>query len=224
MTTPVAISVPMRDGAKLDTRVWFPGGDGPFPVVLERGYNPGIEAHGARFAEAGYAYAEFGGWDTFYRHLPLITLDTEVVGKPNNLWQEYVSHSQYDDYWADISVHEKLDQINVPTYFHAGWYDNYPSAVLKAFQTISDAGRVSDLRIHVGPTDHMGVVVGDRDFGDSASQSQLELGVRWLDHIVRGVDNGVAQEPPITIFTIPQLLEPDGTAYNLTQAAAVTLR
>ncbi|MCH8909721.1 MAG: CocE/NonD family hydrolase [Chloroflexi bacterium] len=298
----------MRDGVELSTRVWKPEGQGPFPVILERGYDPGIDWHAERFAGAGYAYVgqqcrgnleggmfrtdhvdgydcmdwivaqpwcngdiamygrsfmgatqiltapehhpnlraivpqvinpsiwergywdhgalqlshvarriyrtkvaddmthkvdEFGGWDTFYRHLPLITLDTTVVGKRNNLWQEYVSHSEYGPYWSEISTHEKLDRINVPTYIHAGWYDNYPSALLKAFQVISDAGNVDELRIHVGPTDHMGDVVGDRPFGDHAFQLQLDLALRWLDYVVKGEDNGVAGEPPITVFTM----------------------
>ena len=111
---------------------------------------------------------EYGGWDAFYRHLPLITLDTTVVGSENKLWQEYVSHSEYGPYWFEISTHEKIDQIEVPTYFHADWYDNYPAALFRSFGKIKDAGKVDELRMHVGPTDHMGDVVGDRTFGDSA--------------------------------------------------------
>ncbi|GIT18724.1 MAG: hypothetical protein CM1200mP39_15300 [Dehalococcoidia bacterium] len=87
--------------------------------------------------------------------------DTTVVGAPNNLWQEYVSHSEYGPYWSDISTHEKIDQIEVPTYFHAGWYDNYPAALFKAFCTLQNTGKINELRIHMGPTDHMGDVVGD---------------------------------------------------------------
>ena len=306
--SPNSIPIEMRDGVDLDTRVWTPLGHGPFPVVLERGYDPGIDWHAERFVESGYVYVgqqcrgnleggmfrtddvdgydcmdwiagqpwcngdiatygrsfmgatqiltapehhpnlraivpqvinpsiwergywdhgalqlshvarriyrtkiaadmthkvdEYGGWDTFYRHVPLITLDTSVVGKPNNLWQEYVSHSEYGPYWSDISTHEKIDQIEVPTYFHAGWYDNYPAALFRAFGKISDAGKVAELRMHVGPTDHMGDVVGDRPFGDHAFQSQIEIAIRWLDYVVKGEDNGVADEPPITVFTM----------------------
>jgi len=303
-----SLTVNMRDGEPLDTRVWLPAGEGPFPVILERGYDPGIDWHAERFAECGYVYvgqqcrgnleggmfrtddvdgydtmdwiveqpwsngdiamygrsfmaatqiltapehhpnlraivpqvinpsiwergywdhgalqlshvarriyrtkinpdmthkiAEYGGWDAFYRHLPLITLDTTVVGSENKLWQEYVSHSKYGPYWSDISTHEKIDQIEVPTYFHAGWYDNYPAALFRSFGKIKDAGKVDELRMHVGPTDHMGDVVGDRPFGDSAFQQQLEIAIRWLDYVVNGEDNGVADEPKITMFTM----------------------
>ena len=305
---PDSLNVPMRDGEKLNTRVWKPAGSGPFPVILERGYDPGIDWHAERFVLSGYVYvgqqcrgnlqggmfrtdnidgydcmnwiveqpwcngdiamygrsfmaatqiltapehhpnlraivpqvinpsiwergywdhgalqlshvarriyrtkidddmthkvAEYGGWDAFYRHLPLITLDTTVVGAPNNLWQEYLSHSEYGPYWSDISTHEKIDQIEVPTYFHAGWYDNYPAALFKAFCTLQNTGKIEELRMHIGPTDHMGDVVGDRPFGEHAFQQQLEIAIRWLDHVVKGENNGIADEPPITFFTM----------------------
>ena len=305
---PDSLTIPMRDGEKLNTRIWKPAGSGPFPVILERGYDPGIDWHAERFVLSGYVYvgqqcrgnlqggmfrtdnidgydcmnwiteqpwcngdiamygrsfmaatqiltapehhpnlraivpqvinpsiwergywdhgalqlshvarriyrtkidddmthkvAEYGGWDAFYRHLPLITLDTTVVGAPNNLWQEYVSHSEYGPYWSDISTHEKINQIEVPTYFHAGWYDNYPAALFKAFSTLQNTGKIDELRIHMGPTDHMGDVVGDRPFGEHAFQQQLEIAIRWLDHVVKGEDNGIADEPPITFFTM----------------------
>ncbi|MCI0776519.1 MAG: CocE/NonD family hydrolase, partial [Chloroflexi bacterium] len=56
LRTPEPHSVKMRDGAELATRVWLPEGGGPWPVILERGYDPGIDWHAERFAEAGYVY------------------------------------------------------------------------------------------------------------------------------------------------------------------------
>src|SRR5579872_1583504 len=56
------VKVPMRDGVKLSANVYFPKGDGPFPVVMNR--TPYVKDSAARsptrnnarlFAEAGYA-------------------------------------------------------------------------------------------------------------------------------------------------------------------------
>jgi predicted acyl esterase len=33
--------IPMLDGIQLQTRVWLPTGQGPFPVVSTRGYSAG---------------------------------------------------------------------------------------------------------------------------------------------------------------------------------------
>ena len=302
------VAVPMRDGVTLQTRVWRPSGRGPFPVVLERGYLPGIDKHARAFPEAGYAYvgqqargnmeggmfrtddvdgydcvdwvaaqqwcngnvvmygasfmgatqwltaplqhpnlkaivpqvynpeswerlywdhgalqlshtarriyrtvvrpdethkvAEFGGWDRFYRHLPLITLDEAVVGRKNRLWQEYVSHSQYDDYWKDIAVTDKIDRIRIPVYIHGGWYDNYPAAAFRSFLALRNVGATDEVRIHVDPTDHHAQVVGDRDFGDDPVRERVGLALRWLDYVIRGIDTGIADEPPVKIFVM----------------------
>ncbi len=47
---------PMRDGVRLETAVWLPKGEGPFPVVLTRGYRAGFGRDARRFNAAGYAY------------------------------------------------------------------------------------------------------------------------------------------------------------------------
>lgn len=145
---------------------------------------------------------EFGGWDAFYRHLPLITLDETVVGAKNRLWQEYVSHSEYGPYWGDISITDRFDRINVPTYIHAGWYDNYPGALLKTYRILKTLGNIDELRIYVDPTDHDARVVGDRDFGDNPSIGRFEVALRWLNWVVRGIDDGIVSEPPVRFFTM----------------------
>ena len=44
--------------------------------------------------------ARFGWWN-WYRHLPLITLDTVAGTPPNKLYNDYITHSTYDDFWKD---------------------------------------------------------------------------------------------------------------------------
>lgn len=146
--------------------------------------------------------AEFGGWDKFYRHLPLITLDQAVVGKKNRLWQEYVSHSEYGSCWSDISITDRFDRIKIPVFIHAGWYDNYPGALFDAYTKLKSIGAIDELRIYVDPTDHDGRVVGDRDFGPKPAIPRIELAVRWLDYVVRGKDDGISKEPPVSIFVM----------------------
>ena len=152
--------------------------------------------------DATHKVTEFGGWDAFYRHLPLVTLDETVVGAKNLLWQEYVSHSMYDNYWRKISLKDRVPRVRIPVYIHDGWYDNYPAASFEILRLLNQAGHTADLRILVDPTDHHGTVVGDRDFGDNPSKDRLELAIKWLDYVVRGMDNGVKYEPPITIFVM----------------------
>ncbi len=85
----------------------------------ERGYRDhgAIQlAHTARriYDDGGQDKIEAFGWLNWYRHLPLIDLDT-VAGTPQNqMWREYVSHSIYDEYWQAISIRDRHDQIRIP--------------------------------------------------------------------------------------------------------------
>jgi hypothetical protein len=44
--------------------------------------------------------------------------------------------------------------------------------------------------------------VGELDFGESAELNETELMFRWFDNQLKGVDNGVIEEPPVKIFVM----------------------
>jgi hypothetical protein len=146
--------------------------------------------------------AEFGGWDKFYRHLPLITLDQALIGHKNQLWQEYLTHSAYDEYWQALSARDKHDRIKIPAYLMGGWYDFYPAAAFKSFELLRALGATDEVRIIINPSDHVNRLPGDRDFGDQAHKPELEIAVRWLDYVLKGIDTGIEDEPPVKIFVM----------------------
>src|SRR5262245_37783549 len=53
--------IPMRDGVRLSAYLYFPRGDGPWPVLLEQRYaplqDPATRKAFARMAEGGYVVA-----------------------------------------------------------------------------------------------------------------------------------------------------------------------
>ena len=304
------LMAPVRDGVRLQTRIWKPTGEGPRPVIFTRAYRPGFGRDHERFVEAGYVYvgqatrghgesegdmgvdnrffddaddgydsltwiaeqpwcdgniAMYGksywgmtqwlvapeqhpnlkaivpqnmnpdpwergyrdhgalqlahtarriydgggkekvaqfGWMAWHRHLPLITLDT-VAGTPENkLWRDYVSHSTYDDFWNRIGMRDKYHRIEIPVYLMGGWYDNYPGATFRYFEKLRELGATDEIRVAVNPSDHLNHVVGDRDFGENADKDEVGLAIRWLDSVMRGIDNGVKEEPPVRIFVM----------------------
>ena len=304
------IMVPMRDGVRLQTKVWKPAEEGSYPVVFTRAYSAGFGRDYERFTEAGYVYvgqatrghsgsegdqgmdnrffddAEDGydsltwiskqawcdgniamygksywgmtqwlvaplqhpnlkaiipqnmnpdpwergyrdhgalqlahtarriydaggkdnvekyGWLNWYRHLPLITLDTVAGTAKNKLWRDYVSHSTYDDFWKAIGTRDKYHKIKIPVYLMGGWYDNYPGATFNYFEKLRKLGATDEIRVVVNPSDHLNKVVGDRDFGKNAGKDEVGLAIRWLDCIIKGMDNGIKDEPPVRIFAM----------------------
>lgn len=151
------------------------------------------------------------GWDRFFRHLPLINLDEVVPGKhekgATELWKQYVSHSTFDNYWKPISIRGdgkdgRYKNIRIPVYLMGGWYDYYAGAAFTSFQRLREVGATREIRIVINATDHLNRVVGDRQFGSDAEKNEMALATRWLDHVLKGLDNGIQAEPPIKIFVM----------------------
>lgn len=177
------------------------------PDLWERGYRDhgALQlAHTARriYDAGGKEKVEKYGWLNWYKHLPLITLDT-VAGTPKNkLWRDYVSHSTYDDFWKTLGMRDKYHKIKIPVYLMCGWYDNYPGATLTYFEKLKKLDATDEIRVVVNPSEHLNRVVGDRDFGKDADKDEVGLAIRWLDYVIKGIDNGIKDEPPVRIFVM----------------------
>ena len=142
------------------------------------------------------------GWMKWYRHLPLITLDTVAGTKPNKLWHDYVLHSTYDDYWKANDIRDKYHKIKIPVYLMCGWYDNYPGSTLKYFEKLVKLGATNEIRVVIDASEHLNRIVGDRDLGKNAAKDEVGLAIRWLDYLIKGIDSGVKDEPPVKIFVM----------------------
>ena len=177
------------------------------PDLWERGYRDhgALQlAHTARrlYDAGGKEQVEGFGWWNWYRHLPLMTLDTVAGTQPNKLWRDYVSHSTYDDFWRAIATRDHIHKIRIPVYLMCGWYDNYPGATFKYFQKLKALNTTNEIRVIVNPSDHLNRVVGDRDFGEDAHKDEVGLAIRWLDYVIKGIDTGIQAEPSVKIFVM----------------------
>jgi putative CocE/NonD family hydrolase len=151
------------------------------------------------------------GWGAYFRHLPLINLDelsggVRVKGA-RELWKQYVSHSTFDDYWRTIIMRGdgkdgKYQRIKIPVYLLGGWYDYYAGAAFTSFERLREVGATDEIRITVNPSDHLNRVPGDRSFGTAADKDEVALAARWLDSVLKGIDNGIKEEPPVKIFVM----------------------
>jgi putative CocE/NonD family hydrolase len=63
-----------------------------------------------------------------------------------------------------------------------------------------------------------GQKVGDVDFGAGAVLDTWELGMRWFDWMLKGVDNGMAREKPVKIFVMGRNVWRDEDEWPLARA------
>ena len=149
------------------------------------------------------------GNQEFYRHLPLITADEVAIGRKVPFYRDWLEHDLYDDYWRAINTEEKLDQIDVPVYQQAAWYDPYTESMLRMWNGMRARGFSAHARqnqkIYVIPwTHHLpeSSRLGDLDFGPHAPIDLKQEDLRWFDHWLKGHDTGIMTEPPIRLFVM----------------------
>lgn len=99
---------------------------------------------------------------------------------------------------------DRINQAGVPIYLVNGWYDLFTRDMFLLYENLT-----VPRRLVVRPMDHSELPEKgfDLDIGAEAH--------RWFDHWLKGIDNGIMQEPPITYF----VMEGDEEGYWQTSQA-----
>ncbi len=148
---------------------------------------------------------EYHNWTEAFRALPLIEMD-ELAGRSLPFWKDWVQHAAYDEYWAAINDEERWGEIAAPALNMGGWYDLYAQHAFINFNGLRQHGRTPEAqqsKLIVGPWPHRlsgSPRTGDIDFGADSMFDLEALELRWFDHWLKGIDNGVTDEPPIKLF------------------------
>jgi putative CocE/NonD family hydrolase len=95
---------------------------------------------------------------------------------------------------GDFALYPFIDRINeagVPAYMTNGWYDLFTGDMFLWYANLT-----VPRRLIVRPLDHSEV---DRDGSDLEFGSEAH---RWFDHWLKGIENGIMDEPPIYYYAI----------------------
>ncbi|MGH8175886.1 MAG: CocE/NonD family hydrolase [Steroidobacter sp.] len=113
----------------------------------------------------------------------------------------------WDARWNDVEFHTHIDNVRIPIYNVGGWYDIFNIGNLKNFEYLQNhgaAGAKGNQKLLMGPFGH-GPLSGDLAYPDSGSIRSPSGGgaddeLRWFDHWLKGVDNGIMREPPVRYY------------------------
>ena len=124
-------------------------------------------------------------------------------------YDEWVARPSYDDYWATLDVETKYPRIRVPALVTGGWYDIFQGGTIRNFVGMRSFGGTDDARrgtqlmmralCHACPAD---TTAGEIDFGPENAFDLNAAWARWFDYWLKGIDNGVADDPPVRIFVM----------------------
>ena len=121
---------------------------------------------------------------------------------------EAMSHGDYDRFWKDAGadvVEHVAEYKDIPVYHLGGWYDSWGTQVANLNYVTLSKNKKSLQRLIMGPWTHGGRTrsyAGEAEFGAEAAIDFNEFQMRWFDHWLKGVDDGVDREPPVRIFVM----------------------
>jgi putative CocE/NonD family hydrolase len=144
-------------------------------------------------------------YENILKHVPLSNGDLQSSNSEVSHYRDWIRHQSYDAYWKEISDEERFSKITVPVHTTGGWFDIFLAGTINGFTGMRKQGGTEKARREsktiVGAWGHgPSRKFGARDFGPDANRDLFERQLRWYDHYLKGVDNGIDREPPVEIF------------------------
>lgn len=122
---------------------------------------------------------------------------------------EWMARPSYDDYWATLDLETKYSRVKVPSLNTGGWYDIFQEGTVRNFQGIRSRGGTETARngsklimralCHACPAN---TTAGEIDFGPNNTLDLPALQLRWFDFWLKGINNGIMDEPPVRLFVM----------------------
>jgi len=134
-------------------------------------------------------------WLDFPRHLP------KGLAEYAEDWLKHPNRKP----WKFAEIHH---QVEVPNLDFSGWYDHC-NGTMRHLALMQQNGHSENARsqskLIAGPWNHPGL--GKRevcgiDFGEQAAVDQQEIIIRWFDHWLKGLANGIDREPAARYFVM----------------------
>lgn len=131
----------------------------------------------------------------------------EVCRDPRDneaLLEEWSRHPTFDDYWKAEDCTPHFAKMNVPCFTIGSWYDFMNQGSIASFigrEHEGGPGSKGNQWLLIGPWLHgrsnKGTKNGELVYPDNAAFPVDEHMMRWFDHWLKGIDNGVTRGPKV---------------------------
>lgn len=131
----------------------------------------------------------------------------EVCRDPRDndkLLEEWFRHPTYDDYWRAEDCSPHFAEMDVPCFTIGSWFDFMNQGSIASFigrEHEGGPGSRGRQWLLIGPWLHgrnnKGTKNGELLYPENAHWPVDEHMLRWFDHWLKGVDNGVTREPKV---------------------------
>ena len=154
--------------------------------------------------------AAIDGMDETFRSLPLSDFPHLKDGLAPYFY-DWLAHPRMNEYWKPLSIEDHYAEMTVPALHVGGWHDSFLGGTLKNFQGMREKGPTEAVRkgqkLLIGPWHHGpgSEISGEFYFGIMANDAAIDLQgthLRWYDYWLKGIDNGITDDPPVRIFVM----------------------
>jgi uncharacterized protein len=130
-------------------------------------------------------------------------------GDNRKLLEEWFAHPTYDAYWADEDCSRHFDKMNVPCFTVGSWFDFMCVGSIDSYVGRQHKGGPNSRgtqQLILGPWLHGRFKdtnkANDMTFPQNAKFALEAHMLRWFEHYLKGVDNGVEREPTVRYYTM----------------------
>jgi len=139
---------------------------------------------------------------------PMNFIDARDPKEGMNLAAEMFKHPVYDDFWKLEDASRHFDKMNLPTVTLGSWYDYMNVGSIESYIGRQHPGgprSSATQKLILGPWVHGGVhsqsnKVGELEYPENSIFPVRDVMVRWFDHYLKGVDNGVEKDPVVRYY------------------------
>lgn len=110
----------------------------------------------------------------------------------------YPSSAEY----AALDIQRNAEFIDIPIYNLGGWYDIFNEGNVRNFMKLQHEGSKGargNQKLEMGPFGH-GELSGDLEYPDGGGLRGNPTELRWWDYWLKGIDNGIMDEPPVKAY------------------------
>lgn len=144
-------------------------------------------------------------WDELMKIRPLSMIPQVGLGHEIPGFSEFMKHKHYDEFLAQMDWKVRANNIHVPALIQSGWFDDNGVGTTEAIRATNHYTRGSR-KLILGPWVHSGNAqydLGPVHLGENALRFDIDLQhVRWFEHFLNGVNNGVDKEAPVEYYTL----------------------
>ena len=145
-------------------------------------------------------------------------------------YYEWLAHPPADPWWDWAELRGKYDRVRCAVLNISGWYDEAygPDGATTNFKGLLAARKgEKDPRTQtiIGAWTHGELErtkAGEIDFGPDAKVDYDEIILRWMDHYVKGINNGVERQKPVRIFVMGDNQWRDEDSWPLKRAGVIS--